>query len=164
MPVYSNEPAKKFFVEVGASFGGDEVATNDNVGLGGDNYNTGAVLGLGTKLAVSEKIKVQGLAAYRYQAGDGSNSGFVFEGVALLQLNPQISLGLGVHADFNSETETATGEVIEFEDAVGPMFLADWAFDSRRSVGAKYISMDYESVDGVEYAGGQVALYVQIKF
>lgn len=165
-PVYANEVSNQYFFEIGTSFGGDEIAVNNNGGLGGDNYKAGggAILGLGIKKTLSGNIKAQGLVAYRYQGGDGSNSGVVLEGAALYQFNKNISAGLGLHADLTSKTNTPGGNTIKFNNAVGPMILVDWTIDTKLAIGLKYIAIDYETSEGIDFEGNQAVVYAHYKF
>jgi len=105
-----------------------------------------------------------GLAAFRYQGGDGSNSGVVLEGAVIYEFSRNLSAGVGFHGDFESETETADNQTIEFEDSFGPMALVHWDSDFNWGLGAKYIQIEYETTDGVEYDGDQVTLFVSFKF
>lgn len=150
--------------ELGTSFGGEEVAENDNGGLGGDNYNAGggAILAITGDFAMSERLNARALAGYRYQGGDGSNSGVVLEGSAVYQIADEFFAGVGFHGDMANEVETATGETIEFETAIGPMVMAEWLFTPQLGLGTKYIQMDYETNNGVAYEGDQGTIYVRM--
>ena len=75
---------------------------------------------------MSDRIDARGLAAYRYQGGDGSNSGAVFEGSVWYKVTEQVSAGLGIHSDIKNEVETAQDTTIGFKSAVGPMAVLDW--------------------------------------
>jgi len=150
--------------EFGTSFGGKEVAENNNGGLGGDNYNAGggAILSVTADVAVSEKINARALGGFRYQGGDGSNSGLVLEGSAIYKFTDTMFVGAGLHTDLFNEVETANGENVEFDAAIGPMVMAEWFINPKLGLGAKYILMDYETSEGTTYDGNQGAIYVRM--
>lgn len=156
-----------FYMEIGTTFGGDNIAENDDGGRGGDDYHAGggAVLGAGIIIDIADNYKYQArtLVAYRYQGGDGSNSGVVVESLLAYRVLDSMTVGAGIHADFANKIKTVDDETIKFDDSIGGMFMLEWSSTPTMSLGAKYILSEYKSNSEV-FDGNQLGVYLQIRY
>ncbi len=155
------------FTELGTSFGGEKIAKNDNNGQGGDDYNAGGggILGVGAIINVQDNYlySARTFIGYRYQGGDGHNSGVIIEGSLFYRISSQLSVGFGLHSDFSNEIKTQEDKVIKFDNAIGSMIIAEWHTSPQIGLGAKYILIDYKT-DTHSYDGNQGVIYVQYRF
>lgn len=142
-----------FYVDVSANFGGEKVADNPN----GDNYNAGggAVIGAGYAKPLfleNHRWLAQASLAYRYQGGDGHNSGLVAEGL-IGYVFPKFMLSAGFYGDFNGVVKDTSGQETRFNPAYSPQLRATTSGNKFWTLYARLLSLEFESKDGREFKG-----------
>jgi hypothetical protein len=152
------------YMDFGVWFGGDLVATNPD----GDDYKagSGAVLALGIENAVINKRYANrtsfGVRYQGAQSGKGENSGLVLESSLLKKFN-SVSIGAGLHYDFQNSVSDTYGNKTNFKNSIGEFAYIEWVVNEKVSMSVRYLLMDYESDNGVPYAGDQAGLVVTLK-
>lgn len=151
------------FLDFGGYVGGETVADNPD----GTNYavGRGAVFGLGYGFPVfkSPYWTHRSSIGFRYLGGDGNAQGLVLENALVYSIS-EINLGVGIHADVLNSVEDINGDKTAFKDSLGPMVLIEWQASQKLNFGMKYIFIDYESKEGIDFDGDHLGFYLQIHF
>lgn len=155
------------FANIGVMFGGERVANNPT----GDAYNAGS--GAVFELGYAHTIAAQNAWLWRvgggprYQGGQGSSEGLIFNGavVRAFALGDFLgNIGAGVYGDMLNKVSSADGKSTEFKDAAGPMAFIEWRAADQFNFGLRFASINYESTKGVSYSGNQGGLYLGLWF
>ncbi len=174
VPVSGNSyPIKRhtgWYFDLGATSGGDKVATNTTIdplsGDNGDPYNAGggAIFGFGYSHTLSARYNLvsRTYAGLRYQGGDGTNQGIILQ-ASLLFTQKDFNVGAGLYGDINNSVEFPSGEKAEFKDSFGPSLFVEYRASDNFLFGLRVVSLDYQSKDKIDYAGDQAGLYMTIE-
>jgi len=174
VPVAGNySPIKRhtgWYFDLGATSGGDKVATNTTIdplsGDNGDPYNAGggAIFGFGYSHPISAYYNLVGrsYAGLRYQGGEGTNQGVILQ-ASLLFTQKVFNVGIGLYGDINNSVEFPNGKKAEFKDTFGPSLFVEYRASDNFLFGLRVVSLDYQSKEDVDYSGDQAGIYMTLE-
>ncbi len=159
-----------WYFDLGATSGGDKVATNTTIdplsGDNGDPYNAGggAIFGFGYSHPLSARYNLvsRTYAGLRYQGGEGTNQGIILQ-ASLLFTQKNFNVGAGLYGDINNSVEFPSGEKAEFDNAFGPSLFVEYRASDNFLFGLRVVSLDYQSKEDVDYSGDQAGIYMTIE-